>query len=170
MSNIKVEGNTTGDEIAVIGMSGRFPGAASISEFWDNLKNGKHSISFLTDEELKSIDPSLVRNPDFVRVKGGILVDSDCFDASFFQYTPLEALVMDPQLRIFHECAWGALEEAGYDPGAYHGLIGLYAGASSRAGTRGFKTTRAAPLPATIPLAPASKARPKPSGDNTMPS
>jgi amino acid adenylation domain-containing protein len=132
---VKVEGRfpRTGLEIAVIGMSGRFPGAKNIDEFWENLKNGVESISFCRVEELKAagVDETLLRNSSFVKSKGGVLEGIEYFDASFFGYVPIEAEIMDPQIRIFHECAWEALEDAGYNPVLYNGAIGLYAGASS---------------------------------------
>jgi tyrocidine synthetase-3 len=125
---------TTGFEIAVIGMACRFPGAKNIYEFWNNLKNGVESVTFLADEELKEagLDEELVNNPNYVKTCGGILENKDYFDASFFGYTPTEAEIMDPQMRIFHECVWEALEDAAYDPFSYEGAIGLYAGATSR--------------------------------------
>ncbi|UCH95596.1 MAG: SDR family NAD(P)-dependent oxidoreductase [Candidatus Aminicenantes bacterium] len=121
----------TGLEIAVIGMSGRFPGAKNISRFWENLKKGIESISFFSDEELEKegIQPLLLDNPDYVRAKG-IVEEIEYFDSYFFDYTPKEAEIMDPQVRLFHECVWEALEDAAYNPGTYHGSIGLYAGAS----------------------------------------
>jgi acyl transferase domain-containing protein/acyl carrier protein len=112
----------TGLEIAVIGMDGRFPGSRNIDEFWDNIKNGVESISFFKDGE-----PA---DPNFVKTKGGVLADKEMFDASFFGYSPKEADVMDPQLRIMHECCWRALEDAGYNPESYDGSIGMYAGAA----------------------------------------
>ncbi|MCX6582110.1 MAG: amino acid adenylation domain-containing protein [Candidatus Aminicenantes bacterium] len=120
----------TGLEIAVIGMAGRFPGAPNIHRFWENIKNGIESISFFSKEELKEagIDSQLLDNPNYVRAKG-ILEGSEYFDAPFFGYLPVEAEIMDPQVRIFHQCAWAALEDAGYVPETYNGLIGLYAGA-----------------------------------------
>ncbi|HLP47743.1 MAG TPA: amino acid adenylation domain-containing protein, partial [Candidatus Kapabacteria bacterium] len=118
------------NEIAIIGMAGRFPGAKNIDEFWDNLKNGIESIKFLTDDEFKELDPELLKNPNFVKVKGGVLENKDCFDAAFFDYTVMDARVMDPQTRIFHECTYEALENAGYVADTYDGIIGLYAGAS----------------------------------------
>jgi acyl transferase domain-containing protein/aryl carrier-like protein len=123
----------TGFEIAVIGMSGRFPQARDIDEFWDNLKNGAEAVSFLSDEELEEagISAQLLKNPDYVKARGGVLSKKECFDASFFGYTPAEAEVTDPQFRVFHECAHSALETAGYDPASYPGRIGLYAGFSS---------------------------------------
>jgi polyketide synthase PksN len=125
------ESVTTGLEIAVIGMAGRFPGAGNIDEFWNNLKEGSEAISFFTDEELKEagVSPELIKSPAYIKASG-VLEDIECFDAPLFGYTPKEAEVMDPQVRIFHECVWTAIEDAGYDPGTYDGLIGLYAGAS----------------------------------------
>jgi amino acid adenylation domain-containing protein len=115
--------------VAVIGMACRFPGAADIHEFWRNLKQGVESIVSFSEEELlgSGVSPDLPKNPDYVKAYG-ILENKDLFDASFFGYTPTEADIMDPQMRIFHECAWEALEDAGYDPDAYDGLIGVYAG------------------------------------------
>jgi amino acid adenylation domain-containing protein len=121
------EGSQTG--VAVIGMSGRFPGAGSIDEFWENLKNGVESISFFSDEELTTlgIAKNLLNHPTYVKAKG-VLEDIEFFDASFFNFTPRDAELMDPQSRIFFECVWEALEYAGYNPYEYNGLIGLYAG------------------------------------------
>jgi|GEM_PF-448152 len=118
-------------EIAIIGMAGRFPGARNIKEFWANLIAGKETVSFFSQEELKEsrIDPRLIEDPRYVRAKG-IIDDCEYFDASFFSYSPEEASIMDPQARVFHECVWEALENAGYDPFKYPGAIGLYAGAS----------------------------------------
>ncbi|HLP59839.1 MAG TPA: polyketide synthase, partial [Candidatus Deferrimicrobium sp.] len=121
----------TGLEIAVIGMAGRFPGAKNTREFWSNLKNGVESISFLNEEDLAGIDPELHKNPLFVKTKGGVLENFDCFDAFFFNYTPAEAEFMAPSMRLFHECAWEALEDSGYDPGHYREDIGLYVGIQS---------------------------------------
>src|SRR5262249_6549457 len=119
------------DGIAIIGMAGRFPGARNLNEFWQNLRDGVESISFFTDEELlvSGISPALMENPDYVKAKG-ILDDVELFDAAFFGFNPREAEITDPQQRIFMECAWEALEKAGYDPQKYEGAIGVYAGAS----------------------------------------
>jgi acyl transferase domain-containing protein/acyl carrier protein len=122
----------TGLEIAVIGMAARFPGARNIYEFWSNLRNGVESISFFSDQELEAggIDKRLLKNPDYV--KGyACLDDKELFDTSFFGYTPKEAELMNPQIRIFHECVWEALEDAGYNPESYDEKIGIYAGATS---------------------------------------
>lgn len=132
MTNIKEENSETGLEVAVIGMDGRFPGAKHIDEFWENLKNGKDSISFFSDEELLEAGtyPGLLENSNYVKSKA-IIDDIEYFDAAFFGYTPNETILMDPQVRIFHECAWHALEDAGYDPYSFEKLIGCYVGAPS---------------------------------------
>lgn len=115
-------------DVAVIGMSGRFPGANSISELWDNLKNGKETTSFFTDDELDgSVSPSLRNNPNYVKARG-IVSDVKGFDAAFFGINPTSAELMDPQQRIFLEIAWEALEGAGYVPAKYDGTIGVFAG------------------------------------------
>ena len=103
-------------EIAVIGMAGRFPGANNIDEYWENLKNGKETITVFSDQELlrADIDPQVLKNDQYVKAKG-ILENLDLFDADFFGYPPAEAEKMDPQLRILHECSWEALENAGYN-------------------------------------------------------
>ncbi|MCP5105900.1 MAG: polyketide synthase, partial [bacterium] len=127
------EENTTGMEIAVIGMAGQFPGAKNIDEFWWNLKNGVESFTLFSDEELleAGVDSQLMENPNYVKSCGGVLENREYFDAAFFGYKPTEAEVADPQTRIFLQCAWHALEDAAYDPGNYKGLIGLYAGSSN---------------------------------------
>ena len=127
-----IETQYTGLEAAVIGMAGRFPKARNIDEFRQLLENGTETITFFTAEELEQegVDPELIRNPDYVPAMG-YLDGIQMFDCGFFDYTPVEAELMDPQLRIFHECAWEALEDAGYDPSRYDGIIGLYAGAAN---------------------------------------
>jgi acyl transferase domain-containing protein/acyl carrier protein len=125
------ETQTTGLEIAVIGMAGRFPGASRIRQFWDNLTRGVESISFFSPAELEEegISSAQAEHPDYIGARG-IVAEGDCFDASFFDYSQREAEVMDPQVRLFHECAWEALEDAGCNPRKYPGLIGMFAGAS----------------------------------------
>ncbi|MGD2085176.1 MAG: condensation domain-containing protein [Candidatus Aminicenantes bacterium] len=122
----------TGLEIAVIGMAGKFPGAKNIHELWDNLKNGIESIAFFSQQELESagVEPDLINNPGFVKASG-ILEDIEYFDPFFFEHSLKEAKIMNPQMRIFHECSLTALEDSAYDPAGYKGLIGLYAGSSS---------------------------------------
>ena len=116
-------------DVAIIGMSGRFPGAKNVREFWQNIKNSVESISFFSDEELLAAgaDPEMIKNPSYVRARG-IIEDIDKFDATLFGYFPREAELMDPQQRLFLECAWEALENAGYDAERYDGLIGTFGG------------------------------------------
>ena len=116
------------DAVAVIGMTGRFPGAANLDELWRNLCNSVESISFFTPEELgPGIDEHLRRDPDYIRARG-LIEGADLFDAAFFGINPLEAKVMDPQQRVFLELAHQALENAGYDPERCEGRIGVFAG------------------------------------------
>jgi acyl transferase domain-containing protein len=118
------------DAIAIVGMAGRFPGAASVDAFWANLAAGTESITFFSDEQLLAagVPADLVRHPAYVKAKG-VLEGVELFDAQFFGYTPKEAQLMDPQQRIFLECGWHALEDAGYDAERYRGPIGVFAGA-----------------------------------------
>src|SRR6478735_10876010 len=122
----------SGLEIAIIGMAGKFPGAADLRAFWDNLTNGVESISVFSDEELirEGVDKSLVDNPRYVKAHG-LLEDKDCFDSLFFNYRPDEAKLMEPQMRIFHECVWAALEDAGCNPDNEKNKIGLFTGSAS---------------------------------------
>ena len=118
------------EAVAIIGMAGRFPGAKSVHEFWENLKAGIDSITYFSDDELAAsgIDISSIKgNPSYVRA-AGILDDVELFDAAFFNMNPKEAEFTDPQHRILMEISWEALEDAGYDPEQYGGAIGVYAG------------------------------------------
>lgn len=116
-------------DIAIIGMSGRFPGAQDIDTFWHNLREGVESISFFSDEEIEQNDPTLLNHPSYVKA-GAVLPNIEWFDASFFGFSPKEAAMMDPQQRIFLECAWETFENAGYNPETYAGTVGVYAGSS----------------------------------------
>lgn len=115
------------NDIAVIGISGRFPGAENIKEFWDNLVEGKETVSFFEDEEIEFMDESVINDQNYVNA-WGVLKDIDMFDAAFFGLSSREAEIMDPQQRLFMECAWEALENAGYINGIENGKIGVYAG------------------------------------------
>jgi amino acid adenylation domain-containing protein len=118
-----------GTEIAIIGMAGRFPGAQDINEFWSNLTQGIESISFFRDDEINTtgLDPAILDDPHYVKA-AGVMDGVENFDADFFGFYPREAEILDPQQRVFLECAWEALENAGYDPDTYKGWIGVYAG------------------------------------------
>ncbi len=100
------------NHIAIIGMSGRFPGADNLEVFWKNLYEERDTIHRFTDEELirAGIAQDLVFNPNYVKARG-ILNNIDKFDADFFKITPAEAAIMDPQQRIFLEICFEALEK-----------------------------------------------------------
>ena len=121
------------EAVAIIGMAGRFPKAKNLDEFWRNLRDGVECISFFEDADAlqwlpieHKPDP---KDPRYVRARG-VLERPEWFDAAFFGMNPQEARIMDPQHRVFLECAWEALENAGCNPEKYPGLIGVYAGAS----------------------------------------
>ncbi|HVT15727.1 MAG TPA: amino acid adenylation domain-containing protein, partial [Thermoanaerobaculia bacterium] len=118
-----------GEDVAIIGMAGRFPGAADLGELWRNLRGGVESIAFFTDAELLAagVDPDLLSNPRYVRARG-VLDGIERFDAAHFGFSPREAAITDPQQRLLLECAWEALEQAGLDPETFAGRIGIYAG------------------------------------------
>ncbi|WP_103071998.1 hybrid non-ribosomal peptide synthetase/type I polyketide synthase [Aquimarina sediminis] len=120
----------TGFEIAVVGMQCRFPGASNVDQFWENLKNGVDSVSTFSDDELREygISENDVLNPSYVKAKG-LIKDAHFFDASFFGFSPNEANVLDPQIRILSQCAYHALEDAGYNFEKEKNKVGVFVGA-----------------------------------------
>ncbi len=120
---------TSTEGIAIVGMAGRFPGAANVREYWSNLLQGLETITDFSDEECiaSGVPEIILKNPNYVK-RGGVLEGIDRFDASFFGYSPREACYIDPQQRLFLECSWEALENAGYDAERYEGTVGVYAG------------------------------------------
>lgn len=123
--------NDSLNSIAVIGMAGRFPGARNVEEFWQNLREGVESITFFSDEHLLAagVDPRTINDPRYIKAKA-VIDDPEMFDAWLFGFNPREAEIMDPQQRVFMECAWEALERAGYDSERYDGAIGVFGGVS----------------------------------------
>jgi acyl transferase domain-containing protein len=119
----------TGLEVAIIGMAGRFPGAPDLDRFWQNLRDGVESVRSFTDEELiaAGVDPDLLRHPRYVRARP-TLEEVESFDAFFFGFSPREAELLDPQHRLFLECSWQALEDAGYAAERYGASVGVYGG------------------------------------------
>lgn len=117
------------EPIAIVGMSGRLPGAPDIGTFWTNLANGIESIEFFTNDELAAagVEEELLANPAYVKACG-VCEGADKFDARYFGFSPREAEAMDPQQRVFLECSVEALEHAGLDPDTFAGPIGVYAG------------------------------------------
>ncbi|AKJ03530.1 Malonyl CoA-acyl carrier protein transacylase [Archangium gephyra] len=133
MDDQNVQPEDQGNDIAVIGMAGRFPSARDLRAFWRNLRDGVESISFFSRNELERsplVPEEVWNHPAFVRA-GGILEDADHFDHGFFDIPLREAQWMDPQQRLFLQCAWAALEDAAYDPTRFPGRISLYAGAGA---------------------------------------
>lgn len=118
----------TGAEIAVIGMDGRFPDADNINDFWNNLESGLESVKTLQEEDVlaEGEDPVSLDNPAYVKANA-FMQGKQYFDADFFGFLPDEAALMDPQMRIFLELCWGALEDAGHNLDQ-PGKIGMFAG------------------------------------------
>src|SRR5215212_1568227 len=117
------------DSIAIIGMAGRFPGAASVDALWNNLQHGVESITRFSDDELLEIGVSqeVLSDPHYVKA-APTLAGIDLFDAAMFNLSPAEAEIMDPQHRLFLECALASLENAGYSSDRAKERIGVYAG------------------------------------------
>lgn len=115
--------------IAIVGMSSRVPGAASVHAFWRNLLDGVESISFFTRDELAEagVPQRTLAHPGYVGASA-VLPDIDRFDAKFFGFSAREAALLDPQGRLLIECIWEALEDAGHVPGSFDGLIGVFGG------------------------------------------
>jgi amino acid adenylation domain-containing protein len=122
-------GNHRPDQhIAVIGMAGRFPGADSVDEFWRNLRSGREGITYFRPEELGTDDVS-ASDPRTIAARG-LLLDVDQFDAGLFRLTPRQAAMLDPQQRIWLECVYQAMEDAGLPVGRR----GMRAGDTARVG------------------------------------
>ena len=119
------------ERIAIVGMNGRFPGAATVDEFWRNLRDGVESIRFFSEAELaaSSVDADLLNNRQYVNADG-VIDNMDLFDAEFFNFTPREAELLDPQHRLLLECAWELMESSGYDAEWYPGRVGVFASAN----------------------------------------
>ncbi|WP_103534505.1 SDR family NAD(P)-dependent oxidoreductase [Streptomyces sp. SM11] len=120
------------DAIAVVGISGRYPGARTLDEFWENLRSGRDGITEVPanrwDHRAIHSDTKGVPGRSYGRW-GGFVDGIDEFDAVFFHISPNEAAVLDPQERLFLQEAWHAFEEAGHAPSAWRGRpVGVFAG------------------------------------------
>ncbi|HEX4955004.1 MAG TPA: amino acid adenylation domain-containing protein [Thermoanaerobaculia bacterium] len=117
--------------VAIVGMACRFPGASTLEEYWHLLREGRETSTELSEEELRSagVPAQTLADPAYVR-RASVLDDVESFDAALFGFTPREAEILDPQQRLFLECAWEALEQAGYDSQRYPGAIGVFAGSN----------------------------------------
>jgi len=121
--------DVSADQIAIVGMAGRFPGSPDIGAFWSNIVAGRETISHFTAEEL-DVNPN-DHDPDAPYVAArGMMDGADMFDARHFGIPPREAERMDPQHRILLEVAQSALDHSGYDPNRFGGRIGIFCGAS----------------------------------------
>lgn len=120
---------TASSDIAIVGMSAHFPGAASPEAYWANLREGVESIRRLGEAELLAAGESPARMRHRNYVPAAVVLDGfEQFDADFFGFSPKEAAIMDPQHRQFLEVAWEALESAGHPPESFPGAIAVYAG------------------------------------------
>ena len=119
------------NDVAIIGMAGRYPQAPDLAAFWQKLVNAEEFTTFYTEKQLREmgVDEELIRNPEYVKA-GGYVETVEMFDAAFFGYNPREASFMDPQHRHFLETAWEALEDAGYDPTRVDFPVGVFGGAA----------------------------------------
>ncbi|GAA0460255.1 hypothetical protein GCM10009544_23490 [Streptomyces stramineus] len=130
MDETEQSGYALDNDIAVVAMAARFPGADTVEEFWENLAAGRESIRPVTDEEFLAAggDPAELEDPDLVRMASAV-EGIDRFDSGFFGYSPAEAALIDPQQRLLLECAYHALEAAGLADGHDGRTVGVYAGA-----------------------------------------
>ncbi len=128
--SIEISNDLSG-AIAVVGLAGRFPQARDLEAFWQNLMDKKEVVTFFSKEELleAGVDPELVHNPNYVPAHA-VMEGVEDFDATFFGYSPRDAQIIDPQQRLFLECAWQAMENAGYDVNRYPGAVGVFGGQS----------------------------------------
>lgn len=113
--------------VAIIGLSGRFPGAPDVGAFWNNLREGKESIETLDEAALRAagVDAGALADPTYVR-RVPVLDGVEMFDAGLFDVSPGEARLLDPQHRFFLECAWEALEHGGYRGSTRDLSIGVF--------------------------------------------
>ncbi len=128
-------------DIAIIGVSGRYPEADTLEKLWNNLKEGRDCIRDIPTsrwpmEGFFEADRSKAAMNGLSYTKwGGFLEDVDCFDPLFFNISPRDAMFMDPQERLFLQTAWHCLEDAGYTRDAlkmegYGNKIGVFVGAT----------------------------------------
>lgn len=115
--------------VAIVGMACRFPGANDVDTFWNNLQSGTSALTTYSDDQLREagVSGQLLANPQYVPI-GAWLDDAETFDAHFFDFSPLDASLIDPQQRVFLEVCWHALESAGVNPDNYTGAVGVFAG------------------------------------------
>lgn len=126
--------NDAATPVAVVGLGARFPGAPSASAFWDNLVNARETVVRLDEQVLRDTEidyDALKDDPDYVP-RAGILDDVDQWDHRFFRCNERQAALMDPQHRLWLECAWEALEDGCLDPSRFAGDVGVFLGIGTR--------------------------------------
>jgi phthiocerol/phenolphthiocerol synthesis type-I polyketide synthase E len=130
MTDVRTDTGAAAISIAIVGMAGRFPGARDCTQFWNNLAAGAEAISFFSHDQLRAagVPEATLTDPDYVPARG-VLDGAWCFDAAFFGYSPAETQTLDPQHRTFLECAWEALESAGYATPQANRRVGVWGGA-----------------------------------------
>ncbi|MHC6529717.1 beta-ketoacyl synthase N-terminal-like domain-containing protein [Vibrio proteolyticus] len=118
--------------VAVIGLSGRFPGSENIDAYWKNILDGQEGITFFSEEELlaSGIPEAMLKMKNYIKAKG-VLNQSHAFDSDAFMYTSRESQYMDPQFRLLHEATWQVLDDAGYNNPQYRPVTGLFASCGS---------------------------------------
>ncbi|GAA0440374.1 hypothetical protein Acor_12820 [Acrocarpospora corrugata] len=126
-----VDDEGSGTDIAIVGMSGRFPGAPGVAALWAGIRAGRSGVTRFTDDELRAagVTEELLADPGYVRA-GAVIDGVELFDAGFFGFSPKEAQILDPQHRLFLEHSWEALEDAGCDPTRFDGAIGVFGGSA----------------------------------------
>lgn len=127
--NSSTKGVAAGEDIAIVGMGIKVPGAGDVDRYWANLRDGVESIRRLTEQELLDAgeSPEKIARKNYVPA-AAVLDGFDSFDADFFGFSPKDAAILDPQHRKFLEVAWEAMEQAGHPPESISGPIGVYAG------------------------------------------
>jgi acyl transferase domain-containing protein len=128
---LQTDSDVSGTDIAIVGMSGRFPGAVDVAELWANIRAGISGITWFSDDELRAagVADELLADPAYVKA-GAVIEGIDMFDAGFFGVGPKEAQILDPQQRLYLEHNWQALEDAGCDPSRFGGSIGVFGGSA----------------------------------------
>ena len=131
---MSMDSNNDAGSIAIVGMAGRFPAASSTSELWKMLREGREATQWMTADELREagVSDTDIDDPDYVRASM-VLPKMEMFDAEFFGFSKRDAAILDPQHRHFLECAWEALEDAGYMPTQFPGAIGVFGGCGMQA-------------------------------------
>jgi len=120
--------------IAVVGIGCRFPGARSVSAFWENLLQGRETVETIDEQTLRAnvLDYDAIRGDAELVPRAGVLEGVEEWDQAFFGVSPRQASLMDPQHRLWLECTWDALEDGCLDPSRFAGNVGVFTGIGTR--------------------------------------